>query len=344
VRLEAADLALAERAEPSGLAGEPPACSPGFDVAESKHLVVEIAELVGLEAIFVPFVSQDLQERLHASASAHHPPPGEEARDDHAVGAERVHDDFLVSACVGFEEAPYGLYVLIGHGRRSMQKPPPARETTARRFVPALGYDWLTALYDPVVRLTTREGHFKHRLLDQADVQGGMDVLDLGCGTGTLAILAKREAPEASVTGLDADPKVLERALRKAERAGCAVEFDQGLSDELPYPDGSFDRILSSLFFHHLERDAKERTIGEASRVLRGGGELHVADWGRPAGLAMHALSWSIRLLDGAAPTRDNLAGALPDLFEQNGLEKALLRDQMSTIYGTLAFYSASKP
>jgi ubiquinone/menaquinone biosynthesis C-methylase UbiE len=213
-----------------------------------------------------------------------------------------------------------------------------------RRFVPALGYDRLTALYDPVLRLTTRERSFKQRLLHQAQLRGASEVLDLGCGTGTLAIWAKREFQEANVSGLDGDPKVLARARRKAADAGLPIRFDQGLSDDLPYPDASFDRVLSSLFFHHLERKAKERTIREVSRVMRPGGELHVADWGRPGGPAMWTLSWSIRLLDGRAPTRDNLAGALPALFERNGLEQAWLRGQMATIYGTLAFYSARGP
>jgi len=209
------------------------------------------------------------------------------------------------------------------------------------RFVPALGRERLTALYDPVVRLTTRERAFKERLLRQADLRQGMSVLDLGAGTGTLALLAKRRFTSAVVFGLDADPKMLDCARAKSREAGLDIQFDEGMSDDLPYPDGQFDRVVSTLFFHHLWPADKRRTVDEIARVLKPDGELHVADWGRPADPLMAGLSLSIRLLDGAEPTRENHAGELPAIFAEGGLERAELRGQMSTVYGTLAFYSA---
>ena len=213
-----------------------------------------------------------------------------------------------------------------------------------RGYVPALGVDRLTSLYDPVIRLTTRERVFRRRLLDQARIAAGMTVLDVGCGTGTLAIQAKQRTPGAEVVGLDGDLKVLERARRKASAARAEVTFDQGLSGELPYPDGSFDRVLSSLLFHHLVRQDKLRTVAEIRRVLKPGGELHVADFGKPSGPVTKALSLSIRLLDGFENTRDNFAGELPALFERGGMERVALLGEMTLVYGTLAFYSAEKP
>jgi SAM-dependent methyltransferase len=85
-------------------------------------------------------------------------------------------------------------------------------------YIPALRFRWLTAVYDPVVALTTRERTFKHRLLSQAQIEPGMRVLDLGCGTGTLAVWLKQRTPAAEVVGLDADPAVLALARRKATR------------------------------------------------------------------------------------------------------------------------------
>jgi ubiquinone/menaquinone biosynthesis C-methylase UbiE len=211
------------------------------------------------------------------------------------------------------------------------------------RYVPALGFDRLTGLYDPVIRLTTRERSFKERLLAQAELDAGMEVLDLGAGTGTLALLAKRRVPAARVFGLDGDPKMLARARTKAKAAGLEVQFDTGLSYDLPYRDQQFDRVLSTLFFHHLGPDDKRRTVREIARVLKPAGELHIADWGPPTDPLMAALSLSIRVLDGAEPTRENFAGALPEIFEGNGLTRVQLHGRMRTVYGALAFYSAAR-
>jgi ubiquinone/menaquinone biosynthesis C-methylase UbiE len=211
-------------------------------------------------------------------------------------------------------------------------------------YVPALRVRWLTPLYDTLVGLTTRERTFKGRLLSQADVRPGMRVLDLGCGTGTLAIWLKRRVPGATVVGLDGDPDVLAIARGKAARQGVEIELRQGVSYALPYPAGAFDRVLSSLFFHHLVPDQKRRTLAEVHRVLAPGGELHVADWGRPGGRMMHVLFWSIRLVDGFANTADHVAGRLPDYFRDAGFEAVELRSQLPTPYGTMALYSGRRP
>ena len=153
-----------------------------------------------------------------------------------------------------------------------------------KSYVPALGFHFLTPAYDVVVRLTTRERAFKSALIQQARIEGGYRVLDLACGTGTLAIAMKRQCPNAEILGIDGDSAMLEIARSKVRTAQVAVAFDQGLSFALPYPEGHFDRVASSLFFHHLSWPDKVRTALELHRVLRPGGELHVADWGRASG------------------------------------------------------------
>jgi ubiquinone/menaquinone biosynthesis C-methylase UbiE len=166
-------------------------------------------------------------------------------------------------------------------------------------------------------------------------------VLDLGCGTGTLAIMVKRAQPEARVAGLDGDPEMLEQARAKSAAAGVEIEYEEGLSTALPFDDGSFERVLSTLFFHHLAGDDKRRTLSEVHRVLAPGGELHVADWGRPSDPLMSVLSWQVRLLDGIERTRENFEGRLPGLFADAGLSAATERDRLRTAIGTLALYSA---
>lgn len=215
---------------------------------------------------------------------------------------------------------------------------------TSDRYVAALGLRCLTALYDPLVAATTRERRFKHELLRQAALKSGARVLDLGCGTGTLAISAKRMCPEAWIVGVDGDSEVLARARAKAGRAGADIRFQRALSFALPFPADAFDVVLSTLFFHHLGPSDKRRTMREVYRVLAPGGRLHVADWGRPANALARALFVSVQLLDGFATTADNVAGRLPQYMTEAGLAQAGELGRHHTVYGTLAFYQALKP
>ena len=143
----------------------------------------------------------------------------------------------------------------------------------SNQFIPALGSDLLTPLYDPLLWLM-REKRFKGDLIEQAKITSGNRVLDVGCGTGTLAIMTKRIHPDAEVVGIDADSKILGIARDKAAKAGIDVTLDQGMADQLPYADSSFDRVLSSLFLHHLSTENKRRTCREVFRVLRSGGRF----------------------------------------------------------------------
>jgi SAM-dependent methyltransferase len=217
-------------------------------------------------------------------------------------------------------------------------------QTEDRRYIPALRWKALTPAFDAAVRITARERAIKNRLLDQAGVHSGDAVLDLGAGTGTLALLLKQRCPGAHVTGLDADPAILGIARQKASAAGCEVEFVEGFSTELPFPDRSLDVVLSTLFFHHLTSVEKQTTLGEVRRVLKPGGRLHVADWGKPSDPVMAALFLSVRLIDGWERTTDNVHGALPALFGQAGLVDARERQRLRSALGTLSLYSAVKP
>ena len=199
----------------------------------------------------------------------------------------------------------------------------------------------MTRFYDPVLRFTLRERTFKSELIRQANIQPGQRVLDLGCGTATLTLLVKQRHPESEVVGLDGDAKVLALARAKAERAGAHVEFKHGLSFALDFPDASFDRVVSSLLFHHLTLENKLQTFAEVRRVLRPDGELHVADWGRARNAWMRTAFLAIQLLDGFATTTDNVRGRLPELMTQAGLQGAQETRAFSTVFGTLSLYRA---
>jgi len=215
---------------------------------------------------------------------------------------------------------------------------------SAPAYVPALGVHWLTPFYDLVAATFSRERSFKPVLIDQAAVEPEHRVLDLGAGTGTLAIWLKQHHPEAEIACLDIDADMLAKAAKKAGAAGTAIDFEQGSAFSLPYPPAHFHRIVSSLFFHHLTWEEKIKTAREMFRVLKPGGEIHIADWGRAANPLMRSVFYIVQIVDGFAVTRDNVAGRLITLYEEAGFIDVTERRTYSTLFGTLALYSAKKP
>ena len=208
-------------------------------------------------------------------------------------------------------------------------------------FVPGAGFHWLTPFYDPLVALTCRDQTVKGQLVSAADLRPGQRVLDLGCGTGNLSMRVKRACPGAEVSGVDADPRMLTAAVAKAKRAGVEVTFTRGFAESLPFADGAFDRVVSSLFFHHLSPSQKVSALRQAGRVLAPGGAMHIADWGRPAGPLLRLLFLGIRWLDGWENTRAHALGELPALIAATGFGDVGVGERFSTVFGTLELLSA---
>ncbi len=211
-------------------------------------------------------------------------------------------------------------------------------------FIPALRYRPLTRFYDRVLATTLKEEKLKSLLVVQAALAPGQHVLDLGCGTGTLSVLLARAQPEATHLALDADPEALSIARRKAERDGVEVEFHQSLAWEAPFANASLDRVVSSLFFHHLKHDDKLRTLRRVRDWLRPGGELHVADWGRAQDPLMRLAFLPVQVLDGFETTTDSVRGRLVAMMRESGFEEVTETRRERTLLGTLSLYRAIRP
>ena len=156
---------------------------------------------------------------------------------------------------------------------------PSSSITTGALIHAAAGYDlliWLVTL--------GREGRLREKFLRPVGLQTGESVLDVGCGTGSLAIAAKRRVGVAGeVCGLDASAPMIARARNKARKAGLELNFQTGVAEALPFPDSRFDVVLNTVMLHHLPRTARQECVGEMRRVLKPGGRLLVIEFGGAA-------------------------------------------------------------
>ena len=205
-------------------------------------------------------------------------------------------------------------------------------------YIPALRFKWLTPLYDPLLKWVMREETFKRKQIDQAGIQPGMKVLDLGCGTGTLTLMLKRAMPNAIVTGMDGDPQVL--AIAREKSRGINIHWNQGLASSLPYLDSAFDRVVTSLVIHQLIQDDKRRAFKEMYRVLKPDGELHVLAFGAPQSLLARFMAGYMRRLE---ETADNFDGLIPHLMAEAGFGSVNEAEHFLTVFGPVSLWRTMK-
>lgn len=207
-------------------------------------------------------------------------------------------------------------------------------------YLPGMGRDWLMPLYDPLTRaLGLTAAH--RRLVEHADLRPGQRVLEIGCGTGNLALLVKRLCPDVDVVGLDPDSKALARARRKATRRTLAVQLDRGFAEELPYRDATFDRVLSAFMFHHLNAADRRQALREVRRTLRPGGSLLLLDFGGTKDASDGLVA---RLSHRSKHLQDNFGDRIPTLMREAGLADPIETGHRVTRLGRQTVWSAKRP
>ena len=212
-------------------------------------------------------------------------------------------------------------------------------------FTPALGDHRLTRLYDLAIALLTREGVWRRHLVTQIAPTSSDRILDVGCGTGSLAILLKRRSPDTDIIGLDPDPVVLAQARKKAYKQGFTIEWRNGfLSDDLVEQSRPSSKVVSSLVFHQTPLEEKQQIFAKMHALLEPGGSLHIADYGLQSSKLMRLLfRRTVQTIDGIEDTQPNADGVLPGLMDMAGFADVTETEVIPTLTGSISLYRARR-
>jgi ubiquinone/menaquinone biosynthesis C-methylase UbiE len=216
----------------------------------------------------------------------------------------------------------------------SMTEHRPHTATHQHDYIPAFGKDALLPFYDLLTRALGM-GRNYDALVAQADLSDGSRVLEIGCGTGNVTTRVKRAAPGADVVGTDPDPLALARSQRKVQGRN-GVRFERAYAQELPFADGEFDRVLSSMMLHHLDDDVKAAAAAEIFRVLRPGGSVHILDIG---GAMTAADGFAARRMLRSPHVTGSLGDAIPRLLRSAGFDAGVVASRPHRFVGRLTFY-----
>ena len=212
-----------------------------------------------------------------------------------------------------------------------------------KKFIPALRFKWLTPLYDFFLGITMPEKKIKTALISDANIYAGTKLLDFGCGTVTLTIMAKQSSPEAKVTGIDVDKEILVKAAKKIKEERLDVFLLDYDGKHLPFQRNAFDRVISCLVFHHLDTDVKQNMLAEIFRVMNKDGQLVIADFAHYKSWVQIKLFNLIRILDGFKSTHANARGLLPEMISDAGFENVVIKRRFKTMFGEVQIISAEK-
>jgi ubiquinone/menaquinone biosynthesis C-methylase UbiE len=215
---------------------------------------------------------------------------------------------------------------------------------TEVRYIPAARWRVFSRLYDPILALTMRERRFRSQMLERvdADLPERGTALDLGCGTGTFALALSERRPDAEVVGVDGDPAIL--AIAQGKAGASSVDWKEGLAQKIPAESASADVLTASLMLHHLLAADKRTALAEARRVLKPGGWLHIADWGKPSDPLMSGAFFLVQAIDGFDRTADHRAGRLPAFVTEAGFAGVERYGRLRTGFGSLDLLRAAAP
>lgn len=208
-------------------------------------------------------------------------------------------------------------------------------------YTPPLGTG-NTADYDRAIRRWTREMRWRSAMIALLAPRPGETIIDVGCGTGSFAVMLKVAAPGVRIIGIDPDEEALAIARAKGDAAGADIHWERGFARDIG--SRSADPVVSSLVFHQVPMAEKRAGLSAMHAALRPGGRLVIADYGRQRGLMRLLFRLTIQRLDGVADTQPNADGVLPELVRATGFDNVREAARIHTVTGTIALIAADRP
>lgn len=199
-----------------------------------------------------------------------------------------------------------------------------------------------TADYDRAIRRWTREMRWRDAMIGLLAARPGETVIDVGCGTGSFAVMLKAAALGIRVIGIDPDEEALAIARAKGQAAGADIQWERGFARDIG--SRAADAVTSSLMFHQVPMAEKRAGLAAMHAALRPGGRLVIADYGRQQGLMRLLFRLTIQRLDGVTDTQPNADGVLPELVRAAGFDNVREAARIHTITGTIALIIADRP
>lgn len=214
------------------------------------------------------------------------------------------------------------------------------------KSIPALSFKAFTPLFDVVAGLLGYGRKEYAKVVTLLNLQPDERLLDLGCGSGSLLTTAIKRNTVAKLFGIDVDDDILRIAQHKLKKNGADSGLIQGGANRLPFGDGVFDVVVSTLVFHHLTIEIKIRALEEIHRVLRDDGRFLLADFGPSDRLFFRAFVGMVNALrlPEAISLRDNVSGRIPALLTETGFYFSEIAPPYRGIRYLLARKSAAQP
>lgn len=212
-----------------------------------------------------------------------------------------------------------------------------------RNYIPALRFHWLTPqFYDTILYFTFPEKKIKQGLIDQLQLKGDETILDFGSGTGSLAIMIKEQFPSANIIGVDVDEKIIAFAEKKIKAKGLNIPLKQYDGENLSFfGNQQFDKVVSSLVFHHISTSGKRKILSQLYRIIKPGGELCIGDFGKPKNIYTKLGFGILRRFDGKENTNVNGQGLLPTYIEDAGFKDIQITKSYNTAFGSVDLITA---